>query len=153
MSKKIPLTQEQYDKLVARQKELEEVAIPNNTLDIQKAREHGDLSENAEYDDAKEAQAKLYNELAQVTNRLENATIIQKELNNDFVTIGHTIKLQNTKTHEQKTLKLLGQWNQEGSTTSIDSPLGQAIYEKKKGEIVVVDAPSGEFTYKIMEIE
>ena len=76
--KKHPLTQEQYDNLITELEDLEKVQIPQNSEAIKSAKEQGDLSENAEYDAAKDAQAKIMARLSELKNILDNCFIIQK---------------------------------------------------------------------------
>lgn len=153
MSKKHPLTQEQFDSVVQEIFELENVLIPNNSKSIKIAKEQGDLSENAEYDDAKEQQAKLHQRLLLLKDRKQNAVIIQKSTQTDYVEVGHKVGLQRLSDNQQIEVILIGQWDGTGQSTSIDSPLGVALVGKTKDEEFSVDAPIGEINYKVLSIE
>ncbi|QST03090.1 transcription elongation factor GreA (plasmid) [Pontibacillus sp. ALD_SL1] len=153
MTKQIPLTQEQYNKLVERLDHIQKVLKPENIQDIQNARELGDLSENAEYDDAKEQQGKLNQEETMIKAKLENATIIQKKDRKDTIDVGHTVTLKSRENDEIKHFTLLGQWDTEPTTTSVESPMGKAMLDKKVGDEIIVDAPFGETTYTILSID
>lgn len=153
MSKKFHLTENQHENLKKRLYELEYVLIPQNSKDIKAAKEQGDLSENAEYDDAKEQQAKLHQEVVIIKNKLENTVIIEENNNKEFVEVGHTVEVEFVNEKTKKTLTLLGEWDKSKKTTSIDSPLGTGMLGKKPGDTIIIEAPSGELTYKIIDIK
>lgn len=153
MSKKQPLTQEQYDETIKEIFELENELIPRNSEAIKAAKEQGDLSENAEYDDAKDEQAKLHQRLLELKNKRENSFIIQKSDNNEFVEVGHVVTVERANDKKVLTLTLLGQWDRTKDTTSIDSPLGLNLLGKKIGDTFLIEAPIGELTYKVLAIE
>ena len=149
----IPLTQEQYDQLVKRKQELIEDELPKNALDIEKAKEYGDLSENAEYDAAKDKQGQLHAELKMVEDRLARATIIKQNERFDFVQIGHKITLMSLDTNEKETFTLIGQDGDGISQIEIASKLGSAVLEKKVGDVFSYEASIGTLTYKVIAIE
>lgn len=153
MSKKQPLTQEQYDSIVAEIYELDYDLIPKNSDAIKAAKEQGDLSENAEYDDAKEEQAKLNHRLNELRAIKGNSYIIQKNSHTEFVEVGHLITLERGLDKEKLVVTLLGQWDGTKNSTSIESALGTNLLGKKEGDIVVIEAPIGEIPYKILKIE
>lgn len=153
MSKKHPLTQEQFDNVVKELYELENILIPNNSKSIKIAKEQGDLSENAEYDDAKEQQAKLHQRLLLLKDRKQNAEIIKKSDHTEFVEVGHKVVLKRLTDNQQLEVTLIGQWDGTGTSTSIDSPLGIALIGKTKGEEFLVDAPIGGISYKVLSIQ
>lgn len=153
MSKKQPLTQAQFDEIVQEIYELEHILIPENSKAIKAAKEQGDLSENAEYDDAKDQQAKLHQRLLELKNKKENAYIIQKSENNEFVEVGHVVTVERKVDNTVLTVTLLGQWDGTKESTSIEAPLGGGMLGKKLGDSFVIDAPIGELEYKILKIE
>lgn len=157
MSKKITLSKEQYMEFEKKLEYLEKVALPKNSESIAAAVAQGDLSENAEYDIAKEEQAKLHQEIAKIKNILGNASILKQNDNTDYVETGHkvTIKALDSNVYEKEvetvTLMSFG----DGTTSiSIDAPLGSVLLGKKVGEIVVVETPKvGELRFEILKIE
>lgn len=153
MSKKQPLTQAQFDEIVQEIHELEHDLIPKNSKAIKAAKEQGDLSENAEYDDAKDQQAKLHQRLLELKNKKENAYIIQKSDNNEFVEVGHVVTVKRKTDKETLTVTLLGQWDGTKNSTSIEAPLGSGMLGKKIGERFSIDAPIGELEYTVLKIE
>lgn len=153
MGKKQPLTQTQYDEIIEEIHDLEQNLIPANSKAIKAAKEQGDLSENAEYDDAKDQQAKLHQRLLELKNKKENAYIIQKSENNDQVEVGHVVTVERKVDKQTLTVTLLGQWDGTKESTSIEAPLGEGMLGKKLGDSFIIDAPIGELEYKIMKIE
>lgn len=153
MSNKEYLTKEQYETYQKELDNLINILIPKNSDDIAAAVAQGDLSENAEYDSAKEEQAKLNQRVAKIQQTLANAIIIQENTTNDFIQIGHTITIEDTKSKEKITATLLGKWDETEKSISLDSPLGQALLEKKINDIVTIDCRAGELSYKILKIK
>lgn len=153
MSKKQPLTKEQYEEIVSEIYELENVLIPENSKAIKSAKEQGDLSENAEYDDAKDEQAKLHQKLLELKNKKENSYIIKKSETNDFIEVGHIVTVERLFDNKKMVLTLLGQWDGTSETTSISAPLGENMLGKKENDTFTIDAPIGELEYKILKIE
>lgn len=152
MSEKHYLTQEQHDEFSKKLEYLINVALPKNAEDIAYAVAQGDLSENAEYEIAKDEQFKLNKEVSRIKSILANVYIIKQNDNTDFVEIGHKITIESLKDHSKETITLMGFGNGI-DTISIDSPLGQALLGKEKNDIIVVDAPIGELQYKILSIK
>lgn len=150
--KKHPLTQEQYDNMLEELNELVTKLIPENSDAIKAAKEQGDLSENAEYDAAKELQAKLHARLSEINTIKDNCFIIQKNENLDIVDIGHTVKVERLNDKTVLDLQILGQWDLKSTTTSISSPLGKALLGKRVNEQFSIEAPIGELSFKVLEI-
>ena len=123
---------------------------------IKTAREFGDISENAEYDDAKNEQALLEHRIAQLEERLRNARVItKKEISKDVVSIGSRVKLRDVDAKETIEYRIVGsaEANPMENKLSNESPVGKAIIGKKKGETVEVAAPRGALKFKIMDIK
>jgi len=123
--------------------------------DIAEARGHGDLSENAEYDAAKEAQQHLERKIMQLETTLSKARIIEsRDLPNDKIYILTNVTLQDTKTKEKMTYTLVS--NEEADfddgKISVSSPIGKALLGRKIGDVVEINVPAGELEYKILEI-
>ncbi len=121
---------------------------------IKEARSFGDLSENSEYDEAKNEQGKLYSRIAEVENILANYEIIEETASNETVTAGSKVKVKNIADKSEVTYQIVG--SQEANPfefrISDESPFGKALYGAKIGDTVVVEAPIGQIKYKILEI-
>ena len=122
---------------------------------IAEARSYGDLSENSEYDAAKNEQAKLYGRIAEIEDILSHAVIIEDENEaSGRVGLGCSVKVRNLKTGVEATYKITG--SQEANPMefklSDDSPFGRAIVGKAIGDKFTVNAPSGSYTMKVVEI-
>ena len=155
MEKDVILTPEGFEKL---QKELETLTTDRrrDVADrIREAREFGDISENSEYDDAKNEQAMLENQIAKLEEQLRAARVIDSsEVSRDTVSLGSQVTVE----HEggkKATYMIVGsaEANPAENKLSNESPVGKAIMGKKKGEIVEVSAPRGARKFKIMEIK
>lgn len=123
---------------------------------IKEARELGDLSENAEYHAAKEEQGKIESRIEEIEEMLKHIQVVDDdEISNDKVNVGCDVKLSNTATKEQCVYTIVGttEANFLENKISNESPLGHELIGKKVGAKVVVKAPSGDVTYKILEIK
>lgn len=122
---------------------------------IKEARSFGDLSENSEYDEAKNEQGKLYSRIAEVENILANYEIIEEASSAETVTAGSKVKVKNMADKKEAIYQIVG--SQEANPfefrISDESPFGKALYGAKVGETVVVEAPAGQIKYKILEIK
>ncbi len=121
---------------------------------IRVAREFGDLSENAEYDIAKEEQAKLEAEIADIEVKLRNAVIIEEKSKTDRVDFGTKIRIQDLVTGAEYEYTIVGSSESDPmkGKMSNESPIGKAAMGKKKGEQIVVKAPAGNVNFKIVKI-
>ncbi len=121
---------------------------------IKEARSFGDLSENSEYDEAKNEQGKLYSRIAQLEEILANCIVIEEEADGDHVRIGCTVVVLDKEFDEEATYKIVGSQEADpmGGLISEDSPFGKALLGKVAGDEVVVDAPSGAVEYKIVSV-
>ncbi|MBR0131463.1 MAG: transcription elongation factor GreA [Lachnospiraceae bacterium] len=123
---------------------------------IKEAREHGDLSENAEYDAARDEQRRIEARIEELEETLKNVEIVDEEdIKGDVVSVGCTVTITNTADKKQYTYKLVGtsEANFLKQKISNESPLGSALLGKKVNQKVVVKAPAGDVTYKINKIE
>ena len=149
------MSQEGYDKLKAEIKELEEVERPKVIRQIQEAREKGDLSENAEYDAAKEAQGKLESLIARKKMDLANAKILdQSKIKTDVVQILSKVDIEDQATGKQFTYTLVSdsEVNLREGKISVNTPIAQGLIGKRVGEIADIVTPVGQKEMKILNI-
>jgi transcription elongation factor GreA len=119
---------------------------------IHDAKEHGDLSENAEYEDAKNEQAFVEGRIQTLESMIKNATLIEENTSTDHVQIGSTVKV--TGDDGVETFSIVGSAEAKPADGRIsnESPVGRALLGKRKGDKVVVRVPAGDFAYTIVEI-
>ncbi len=149
------MTQAGYDKIVAEINELESVQRPEVSRQIAEARDKGDLSENAEYDAAKEAQGLLEAKIANLRMLLANARILdESHLNTETVQILNKVTIRNVKTGAQMAYTLVSdsEANLKQQKISVSTPIAKGIMGKKVGEIVDIQTPNGVMTFEIVEI-
>ena len=154
MEKKTVFTREDYNKLSEELNRLKTEGRDDIAEKIKEARSHGDLSENAEYDEAMNEQAKLEAEIAKLEADLRNAKILDEtELTTEFVRIGSKVKLYDMDFEEEVEYKILGKSDLENNIISDLSPVGSALMGKKVGDIAEVQTPSGKvIKMQILEI-
>lgn len=156
MNKKVPMTKEGYDKIKKDLDHLMKVERPKNIRDIEEARGHGDLSENAEYHAAKERQGHIDAKKRELEYKLTHAQIIDvSKLTNEKVVFGATVTLSDTDTGETKKYTLIGQEEADlkKGKISVQSPVGKALIGHKVGDIVTIKTPAKTVEYEIQEIE
>ena len=146
------ISRDGLDKLRAELDEMVGVRRPEIAQRIHDAKEHGDLSENAEYEDAKNEQAFVEGRIAALEAMIKNASIIDEHASTDHVGIGSTV----TVTTDGETLKFTIVGSAEAKPTagriSNESPVGRALLGHKRGDKVVVRVPAGDDTYTITDI-
>ena len=131
------------------------VKRPEIAKRIQAARELGDLSENAEYDEAKRDQAEMEVEIAKMQKQLEEAVVIDDSmLPNDEVRVGSKIRVKDMQTKEEFIFDIIGSSEADPLNGKISnlSPIGSALLKKKKGATIKINTPGGVLSYKLMEI-
>ncbi|MCQ2553185.1 MAG: transcription elongation factor GreA [Clostridia bacterium] len=156
MAEEILLTQQGYDDLVKEHEYLVSVRRAEVSEHLKEAKSYGDLSENAEYDAAKDEQRDLEERIARIEYMMRNAKVIsEEELTGDSVNLGLTVKIKDVETKEKYTYTIVGITNAdpfEGKISN-ESPVGKALLGKRKGEKVEVVMPDNKtVTYQIMEI-
>lgn len=122
---------------------------------IKEARSFGDLSENSEYDEAKNEQGKLYSRIAEIEAVLNNYVVIEEKPTSDTaVNLGSQVTVQDLETGEKEEYRVVGSQEADpiNGRISEDSPFGKALIGKEVGEEVEVDAPMGILRYKLLEI-
>ena len=153
--KEILLTQEGYQKLEDELEILKTVRRREVADRIKVAISFGDISENAEYDEAKNAQAENETKIAELENKLRNAKIIdESEIDTKTVQVGNTVKLLDIEFNEEVSYTLVGSTEVDLSQNKIsnESPIGSAILGAKKNQVVEVQAPAGVVQYKVLSI-
>ena len=147
-----------YEGLKAREQELEYLKTEKRkeiSEKIKVALGFGDLSENAEYDEAKNEQAEVELKIVKLEKMLKNAKIIDdEEISTDVVSMGITVKILDIDMEEEETYTIVGSEEADPMNNKIsdESPVGKAIIGKKVGDVVAVEAPNGSFDVKIIEI-
>ena len=130
---------------------------PKLIEDVQTARAFGDLSENSEYDEAKNEQGKLYSRIAELEDILLHAVIVdESEMDSDKISIGCTVTVTNLDMRKQlPAYKIVGSQEADVMSRAIseDSPFGKALMGRKAGDEVTVEAPKGVIHYRIDSIE
>ncbi len=148
------LTQEGLDELKKELDNLINVKRPENIQAIKEARSLGDLSENAEYDAARNEQAQIEGRIKQLEKMLENVSIIS-EVSKDKVGIGNTVAIKYVDDDEEDEYKIVGSQEADPfeSRISNESPIAKALFDHKVGDIVTVESPNGSYEIEIIEIK
>lgn len=153
---KTMLTQEGYNKLSDELNYLKTTKRPEIADKIKTARAFGDLSENAEYDAAKDEQARIESRINWIEGQLKNSEII-KDSDGDGsggVRVGSTVRLLDIEMNEEMTFTIVGtvESNPKEGKISNESPLGKAMLGRGQGDILSLDLPAGQVEYKLLEI-
>ena len=147
-----------YDGLKRLEEELHELKVVRRkdvAQKIKEARSQGDLSENAEYDAAKEEQAEIEARIAEIEKMLRNAEVIdEEELDQGSIRVGNKVTILDMEFDERVEYLIVGSTEADpiGGRISNESPLGMALLQKKCGDTITVDAPDGPIQYQILEI-
>ena len=155
MAKEYKLSAERLEELKSELTYLKTVREKEVADQIKEARSFGDLSENSEYDEAKNEQGKLYSRIGELENVLLHAVIIEEgDMPTDQVTIGSTVTVT-AASGGSRSFKIVGSQEADAmhGIISEDSPFGKALMNHKEGETVVVSAPAGDIEYRIDKIE
>lgn len=120
---------------------------------LEHAKSLGDLSENAEYQEAKEEQSLIESEIAKLEEMIRDAVLIKKDHGTDKVEVGSTVRVKSDRGEEAYTIVGSEEANPREGKISNESPLGRAFLGKKKGESVEVKTPGGSVSYQIIEIK
>ena len=151
---KIPMTRAGFDALNAELKQLKSVERPAVIKAIAEAREHGDLSENAEYHAAREKQSFIEGRVKELEGVLGLADVIDPTTLSGAIKFGATVRLVDEDTDEERTYQIVGEHEAdiEAGKLNIRSPLARALIGKEAGDSVEVRTPGGEKGYEILEI-
>ena len=154
MSNKVPMTPQGKELLETELKELLHKQRPQVIKDIEEARAQGDLSENADYDAAKEKQAYIENRIAVLEDKIANSEIIEpSKLQSETVVFGAYVRLKDLETDEELVYQILGEVEADvkKGKISILSPLARALIGRKKGDAVEFKSPKGLKEYEIID--
>jgi len=152
---KVPITREGYEALKKEYEHLKQVERPLNIKAIEEARAHGDLSENAEFDAAKERQGFIEGRIGELGYKLGNADIIDPaKLAKDRAVFGSKVVLENLETGETIEYQLVGpdESNVQEGRISVTSPLGRAMLGKKPEDELSFEVPGGKRFYELIDI-
>lgn len=155
MAEEYILTQEGYDKIVAEHEELVSVRRKEVSEKLKEARAFGDLSENAEYDAAKDEQAEVEERIFKLENMIKNAKIIDEETTtNEFVTVGSKVTVKNLDNNEKMVFTIVGTTEADpfNGKISNESLVGQNLIGKKKNAKLEIIVPNGTLHYQITNI-
>jgi len=156
MSQSIPMTREGYQRLQDELKKLVRVDRPAVVLAIAEARGHGDLSENAEYDAAKERQAFIEGRIKELNDKIARAQVINPaELDMDKVVFGATVTLFDVDSGSEVTYQIVGEDEADikASKISVNSPVGKALIGHRLDDEVRIKVPSGLKIYEVIDIK
>ena len=146
------LSKEGFEKLRAELEEMTNVRRPEIADRIHDAKEHGDLSENAEYEDAKNEQAFVEGRIQTLEALIKNAVLIDENHSTDHVQIGSTVKVASDDGEESFTIVGSTEAKPTEGRISNESPVGRALLGRKKGETITVQVPAGDIAYTIVAI-
>ena len=154
MAEQFFMTRKGYNEAVERLKYLQTQKRQEIVDRIAEARSHGDLSENAEYDAARNEQAANEGEILELDYKIKNATIVEESSDHSTVHIGSKVKVYDCDFEEYETYEITGttESNAMENKISNESPVGKALLGKKVGDVVTINAPDGAYELKIEEI-
>ncbi len=151
-----PMSKYGYDKISKELKDLKEVQRPKVAEEIDIARAHGDLKENAEYHAAKEKQGFIELRISELSNLLANAEVIDPEsLKHDKVSFGSTVTILNLNTDKEIVYTIVGttESNPSKGLISFNSPLASELMGKEEGDEITINLPAGETDFEILKVE
>lgn len=149
-----PMTQQGYDEAVKKLEYLQKVKRAEIVQRIAEARSHGDLSENAEYDAARNEQAANERAIEELDFQIKNAVVIEENTDNSTVHFGSVVLVHDVDFDEDVEYTIMGTTEADPmkNIVSNESPVGQALMGAKRGDTVTVKAPNGEYSLKVLRI-
>jgi len=149
------ITKERAEDLKAELLDLSSIKRKEIIESLEYAKSLGDLSENAEYQQARESQAKLEERIQEINRILKDAEIVSKKKTDDVVSIGSTVEVKKKGDTKSKTFIIVGEGeaNMSMGKMSYQSPLGEALFKCKKGDTVNFKSPAGTIEYKIIDVK
>ena len=157
-SNRFKMSQERLDAIKQELYELETVRMKEVAEQIKEARSFGDLSENSEYDEAKNEQGKVYSRIEELKVLIENAEIVDNidvDAPKDAITLGSIVKVRDVAEDFEETYEIVGsqEANPRAGRISDDSPVGRGLQGHRAGETVSIMAPAGELKFEIISVE
>ena len=157
-SNRFKMSQERLDAIKQELYELETVRMKEVAEQIKEARSFGDLSENSEYDEAKNEQGKVYSRIEELKVLIENAEIVDNidaDAPKDAITLGSIVKVRDVAENFEETYEIVGsqEANPRAGRISDDSPVGRGLHGHRAGETVSIMAPAGELKFEIISVE
>jgi len=152
---KFPISRTGFERLKKELGHLKRVVVPENIREIEEARAHGDISENAEYEAAKERQAFIQGKIQEITNNLATSIIIDpKDLTAERVVFGTTVTIEDVNTEEVVQYHLVGPFESDANKNkiSVTSPIGKGLIGKEIGDVVSINTPGGVREFEVMDI-
>jgi len=152
---KFPITRAGFERLKEELDPLRRVEVPANIRDIEEARGHGDISENAEYTAAKEKQSFIQGKVQELENNLARSTIVElNDLTDEMAVFGSTVTIEDINTGEVTRYQLVGPFESDMSRNqiSVTSPIGKALIRKRLGDEVKVNTPGGVREFEVVGI-
>lgn len=155
IKQQIELTKEGLEELQIELSELVDIKLPSVINRVAVAREHGDLSENAEYHSARDDQQLLQARIDELQEIISGAKIVKHTKSHSKVGVGSIVTASKVGTKKEVTFQIVGEFEADPKSGKISSvsPIGIALLNKKKGDITVVKAPAGETKYEILKIK
>lgn len=155
MAKEFKLSPQRYEELKVDLNFMKTVREKEVAEQIKEARSFGDLSENSEYDEAKNEQGRLYSRIAEVEAILNHCVVIEEVEDNNAVQVGCRVTVLDKEFDESESYRIVGSQEADPMNGAIseDSPFGRALMGKAVGDDFVVDAPAGLLKYKVMDIQ
>ncbi len=156
MASKNLITQSGYDKFKKELVDLKENGIPEVTQKIKDARAQGDLSENAEYDAARDEQARINARINEIEHILKHAEVFDIEkADTSVVYFGSTVTFEDVESGNEMVYRIVGSHEVDimSGDISYESPIGEKLLGKKVGDVVTVNAPNGEIDYRILDFQ
>ncbi len=151
----IVLTKDGLEELQAELKQLQEVKLPESIERVARARDHGDLSENAEYHSARDDKQLIETRIEQILEILEKAQVVASTHSHLVVGMGSQVTIVKKDSKKSQIVTLVGEFEADpiNGKISVASPMGKSLLKKKKGEVVTVEAPAGKLEYTITDIK
>ena len=155
MAKEFKLSPQRLTELQEELNYLKTVREKEVAEQIKEARSFGDLSENSEYDEAKNEQGKLYSRIAEIENILDNCVVIEESTEGAYIRLGSVVTVLDKEFDETLVYKIVGSQEADPMNGAIseDSPFGKALLGKNEGDDVTVEAPAGSIQYKVLKVE
>lgn len=157
-SNRFKMSQERLDAIKQELYELETVRMKEVAEQIKEARSFGDLSENSEYDEAKNEQGKVYSRIEELKVLIDNAEIVDNmdaDTPKDAITLGSIVRVRDVEEDFEETYEIVGsqEANPRAGRISDDSPVGRGLHGHRAGETVSIMAPAGELKFQILSVE